>query len=141
MYKWKGQTGVFSLDNFSYASSVTIDQPGGYCLQVTQQLRGTYCADRSWAIEISVDTNTVHRPDTLFKGEILFVQGQSIREAGFNTWVNTASGTCLPWIRAWVTVLPRAFPIVICRQALAIDLNEEGWSELPPESIILEGNP
>jgi len=138
-YKWERQTGEFTVDNISYASSVSISQTGTYFLQVTQQYQGVYCADRSWAIPVGVETTVYERYDTMAPGETIFIQGHAISEGGVYEWTITSSGICTQLIRAYVTVAETPPPSAICRTSLSIDLNNQCWTEVTKEQIITSG--
>jgi len=138
-YKWERQTGMFTVDNISYASSVSIAQTGTYYLQVTQQYQGVYCADRSWAIPVGVETNIFERYDTIAPGQTIFIQGDAISEAGVYEWTINSSATCIQQIRAYVTVMDPPTPAATCRSSLLVDLNNQCWTEVTKDQVITSG--
>jgi hypothetical protein len=138
-YKWERQTGEYTVDNISFAPSVSILQTGTYYLQVTQQYRGVYCADRSWAISVGVETTVTERYDTIAPGETIFIQGDAITEAGVYEWTVTTSPTCIQLIRAHVTELDPPPPAATCRSSLTVDLSNQCWTEVTKEQIITSG--
>ncbi len=138
-YKWERQTGMFTVDNISYAPSVSITQTGTYYLQVTQQYQGVYCADRSWAIPVGVETSVYERFDTITPGETIFIQGDAITEAGVYEWTINSSATCIQQIRAYVTVVDPPTPAATCRSSLSVDLNNQCWTEVSKQQIITSG--
>jgi hypothetical protein len=138
-YKWERQTGEYTVDNISFAPSVSIVQTGTYYLQVTQQYQGVYCADRSWAIPVGVETRVTERYDTIAPGETIFIQGDAITEAGVYEWTVTTSPTCIQLIRAHITELDPPPPTATCRSSLTVDLNNQCWTEVTKEQVITSG--
>lgn len=138
-YKWEKQTDIYAVDNIAYSSAVSIDEPGRYYLQVTQQHNGIYCASRSWAIDVEVDTTIMHLQRTIREGETIYVQGQPITTPGTYSWTTQQSVTCIEQFHVVVTLAQPEVPTATCRTSRTVDLNDQCWIQVVPADIVLTG--